>query len=241
MPKMHVVTRKEELDTARIENKIVVVFDVLFATTTIVAALDAGATEVLPARDPETARAEAARMNATPQHLAGETRGERIPGFGHFAPMALVAEDVRGKRLVYSTTNGTVALDKASSAAQVYAAALLNGAAVADRIVSDAPETTVILMCSGSMGRLNLEDLFGAGHLAAALCERREGWLLTDAALTALAIRDAKEPEACLLETRVGQRMGAVGLESEVRFSAQCDVVTAVPQLKNGCLVDVAA
>jgi 2-phosphosulfolactate phosphatase len=241
MAKLHVVTQKEELDTSRIGNKTVVVFDVLFATTTIVAALDAGAREVLPARDPDAARAAASGSNAPPAYLAGETLGERIPGFGHFAPMALVAEGVNGKRLVYSTTNGTVALDRASSAASVYAAALLNGAAVADHIVNEGPEATVVLLCAGSVGRLNLEDFYGAGHLVAALRARREGWQLTDAALAALAIRDAMGPEECLLQTRVGHRMGAAGLGSEVRFSAQCDVLSAVPLLRGGQLIDVSS
>lgn len=240
MPKLHVVTRMEELDTARVEDKIVVVFDVLFATTTIAAALNAGAVEVFPARDPDAARAEARQLNGAPPHLAGETRGERIEGFGHFAPMTLTGEGLRGKRLIYSTTNGTVALRKASPASDVYAAALVNGAAVADHIVRQARDATVILLCSGSIGRLNLEDLYGAGHLAAALRERREDWLLTDSALAALAVRDARGPTECLLGTRVGQRMGAVGLESEVRFSAQCDVISAVPHLEGGRLVDVA-
>lgn len=240
MPKLHVVTRKEELDETRIADKVIVVLDVLFATTTIAAAFDAGATAVLPTGNPEAARAAARDMDGAPHHLAGEHLAERIEGFGHFAPMALASEGLTGKRLIQSTTNGTVALDKASRAHDVYAGALVNGRAVAEYIAANAGEATVILMCSGSMGRLNLEDLYGAGHIAAALLEHREDWLLTDAARLSLTLRAGKDPVDCLMNCRVGWRMQAEGLEDEVRYSAQCDVFSVVPRLEGGHLVDVA-
>ena len=61
MRKLHVLMKKEELDGQRLDGKVVIVLDILFATTTIVAALSAGATEVWPARDGDAARALAAQ------------------------------------------------------------------------------------------------------------------------------------------------------------------------------------
>lgn len=49
--KVHVLTRKEELESVRVSGKVVVVLDILFATTTMVAALAHGATEVVPVLD----------------------------------------------------------------------------------------------------------------------------------------------------------------------------------------------
>ena len=57
--KVHVLTKKEELDTVRVQGKVVVVLDILFATTTMVTALAKGALEVLPVLDEATARAAA--------------------------------------------------------------------------------------------------------------------------------------------------------------------------------------
>jgi 2-phosphosulfolactate phosphatase len=51
MPKIHVLLKKEELDAQRLEDKVVVVLDILFATSSIVTALAHGATEVIPAID----------------------------------------------------------------------------------------------------------------------------------------------------------------------------------------------
>ena len=55
--KIHVLTRKEELDTVRMAGKVVVVLDILFATTTMVAALAHGAVEVVPVMDETAAKA----------------------------------------------------------------------------------------------------------------------------------------------------------------------------------------
>ena len=57
MRKLHVLMKKEELDGQRLDGKIVIVLDILFATTTIVAALSEGASEVWPALDGDAARA----------------------------------------------------------------------------------------------------------------------------------------------------------------------------------------
>ena len=108
--KVHVLTRKEELDTVRLPGKVVVVLDILFATTTMVAALAHGATEVLPVADDAAARAAAARLAPGSYVLSGELYAETLPGFAHPAPMALVRHGVRHKRVVYSTPTGTVAM-----------------------------------------------------------------------------------------------------------------------------------
>jgi 2-phosphosulfolactate phosphatase len=108
MPQIHVVTHKEELRPHELDGKIAVVLDVLFATTTIVQALHAGAVAVLPTLNPDRALAAAAALPKNSTLLAGELNSERLPGFAHFAPLALAEESLAGKIVVYSTTNGTV-------------------------------------------------------------------------------------------------------------------------------------
>src|SRR5438105_1543425 len=84
--KIHVLTRKEELDYVRVAGKVVVVLDILFATTTMVAALAHGALDVLPVLDEAAARAEGERCAAGCFVLAGELYAETLPGFAHPAP-----------------------------------------------------------------------------------------------------------------------------------------------------------
>src|SRR5690348_10958662 len=92
--KIHVLTRKEELDSVRLAGKVVVILDILFATTTMVAALAHGAREVLPVLDETAARAEGARGKEGGFVLAGEFYAETLPGFAHPAPLSLLEHGI---------------------------------------------------------------------------------------------------------------------------------------------------
>jgi 2-phosphosulfolactate phosphatase len=239
--KLHVLVKKEELDGQRLPGKVVVVLDVLFATTSIAAALARGATEVIPTLDGDEARAVAAARPAGSFVLAGEYGAETLPGFAHPTPLALLDLPLAGKALVYSTTNGTVAVQKAAGAARVYAAALCNGAAVAERVASRAEGETVLVVCSGSVDAFNLEDFYGAGHLVSLLSRLRPAWELSDAARAARMLHDGTEAMACLSASRVGRMMRERGLEREVEWAARKDHLTVVPELRGGRLVSGAA
>src|SRR2546428_4384139 len=160
--KIHVLTKKEELDKVRLSGKIVVVLDILFATSTMVTALAHGATEVIPVLDESAARAESGRYRDCV--VAGELDADTIPGFAHPAPLALLKHGIEGKTLIYSTTNGTVAMTQAAGAARVYCGALLNARRLAEHIVARHPRETVLLVCSGSGDNFNFEDFYGAGY-----------------------------------------------------------------------------
>jgi len=239
--KLHVLVKKEELDGQRLPGKVVVVLDVLFATTSIAAALAHGATEVIPTLDGDAARAVAAGLPAGSFVLAGEYGAETLPGFAHPTPLALLDLPLAGKALVYSTTNGTVAVHKAAGAARVYAAALSNGAAVAERVASRAEGETVLVVCSGSVDAFNLEDFYGAGHLVSLLSRIRPGWELSDAARAARMLHDGADAMACLSASRVGRMMRERGLEREVEWAARKDHLAVVPELRGGSLVSAAA
>ena len=105
--KIHVLTRKEELDSVRVAGKVVVVLDILFATSTMVTALASGAREIVPVLDEAAARAEALRCEAGCFVLAGELYAETLPGFAHPAPLSLLAHGVAGKTVSFSL-NGTI-------------------------------------------------------------------------------------------------------------------------------------
>src|SRR5438552_17481291 len=95
--KLHVLTRKEELDSVRVAGKVVVVIDILFATTTMVAALDHGALEVIPVLDEAAARAEDARRGAGGCVLAGELYAQTLAGIVHAAPLGLVQHGIKDR------------------------------------------------------------------------------------------------------------------------------------------------
>lgn len=236
--KVHVLGRKEELDTVRLSGKVAIVLDVLFATSTIVTAAAHGAAAVIPALDEAAAREESARHPADSYVLAGELYAETLPGFAPPTPLALLEHGIAGKKVIYSTTNGTVALSGAAEADEVYAAALLNGRAVIDHVLARHAGQTILIVCSGSMGNLNLEDFYGAGYLVDLLAERLgEGGDFSDAARVARAFYRSGEPLPTLLDCRVGRMMSARGLDHEIEYAAQRSTLEVVPRLHAGQLV----
>ncbi|MDQ5849767.1 MAG: 2-phosphosulfolactate phosphatase [Pseudomonadota bacterium] len=235
--RIHVLTRKEELDTVRVPGKVVVVLDILFATTTMVAALAHGAAEVVPVLDEAAARARATDLRENSFVLAGELYAETLAGFAHPAPLALIRHGIEGKTVVYSTTNGTVAMTQAAGAARVYCGALLNARALAAHIVAQHPNETVLLVCSGSGNNFNFEDFYGAGCYVERFAELLGAAAdFSDAAKAARTLyRHARAPEA-LLDCRVGRMMTAKGLAHEVEFACREDAFPVIPVLSDGRL-----
>ena len=235
--KVHVLTKKEELDSVRVPGKVVIVLDILFATTTIVTALAHGAKEVIPVLDESAARSYAKDLLEDSFVLSGELYAETLPGFAHPAPLALLEHGVEGKTVIYSTTNGTVAMTQAARATQVYCGALLNARRLVEHIVSEHARETVLIICAGSGNNFNFEDFYGAGYFvecfSRALGENAD---FSDAAKAALMLyRHAKAPEA-LLDCRVGRMMAARGLTREVEYACSRDIHPVIPVLRNGKL-----
>jgi 2-phosphosulfolactate phosphatase len=216
----------------RIPGKVVIVLDILFATTTMVSALAHGATDVLPVLDEASARARAQQLPAGSFVLSGELYAETLPGFAHPAPLSLLAHGVTGKTVVYSTTNGTVAMAHCAGAQRVYCGALLNARALVEHVLKHHPRETVLIVCSGSGNNFNFEDFYGAGYFVECFAPHERD--LSDAAKAALMLyRHAKAPEA-LLDCRVGRMMVSRGLAREVEFACRRDALPVVPALEEG-------
>ena len=132
-------------------------------STTIVEALASGARGVIPTTSAEDAVRLAALLGREDTLLCGERKGAQIEGFdlGN-SPGDFSAEIVRGKRLVMSTTNGTVAFSRAQEADRVLACAFTNLGAVAEAVGG---EDSLVVVCAGRQGRFSLEDAVCAGHL----------------------------------------------------------------------------
>lgn len=235
--KIHVLTKKEELDGERLSGKVVVVLDILFATTTMVTALAHGARDVLPVAGEAAARALGERQPSGSCVLSGELYAETLPGFVQPTPIALVEHGVHGKTLIYSTTNGTVAMTQSAAAARTYCGALLNARALAEHLVARHPGDTLLIVCAGSGNNFNLEDFYGAGYLVQCLADLLgTNADLSDAARAARALyRSSRTPEA-LLECRVGRLMAQRGLHREVEFACRLDAFPVVPVLENARL-----
>ncbi len=229
---------RSQLDTTRLHTRVVVVLDVIFATSSIVAALSHGALDVAPCADESAARRLAGESPPGAVVCAGEKDARTFGGCAHFAPLRLCEADVAQRRIAYATTNGTPTLLAAAGAPHVYAAALLNRSALAAHLVGAHAGQDVVVLCSGSAGGFNLEDFHGAGAMVADLIANGH-WRLTDSARAALAVFETYSPRQALHEARVGRLMHTLGLGDEVDYCTRLDSVAVVPRLRDGRLLDV--
>ena len=197
-----------------------VVIDVLRASSTITLALASGYERVLIAGDIDEARA----LAGPGRVLAGEVNCARAPGFdlGNSPEETL---EPRAPELVLATTNGAPAILAAAAAAdEVLVAALLNFAAVCERL---AGADDVLLVCAGTDGRVSIEDVYLAGRLSVALDGPR-----TDAAQIAESVARAYPNARDALEASAGAvGLRREGLESDLAFCAQESIVEVVPRL----------
>lgn len=241
MGKIHLLLKKEEIDQQKMkENKIVIVFDVLLATSTISSALEFGAKEVVPVLNGEEAKKEVEKRQEGSYVLVGEYEGKTLDGFLSPNPLEL-RERITGKSVILSTTNGTVALKGASSAKKVYAASLINNQAVANHVLDHQDDETIIIVCSGSSGEFNVEDFYGAGHfIECVIANEPSSWELTDAACAAHRFYQGNRENARVLlrESRVGRMLANYGYEKEIEFVSQKSLFSIIPILKGKTIVN---
>lgn len=239
-PTLHVILAKEDIQPEKIdEHTIVVVFDVLLATTTIATVLANGAKKVIPVLDGKEALALAGNFNPSEVIVTGEYDGATIEGFIDPLPTQL-REIVADKTIILSTTNGTVAIKKVAHAKEVYAASLINANAVAEEVVKQHAHHKVLLVCAGGTNaRLAMEDFYGAGCLVSEIRNKSQGWALTDAAQTAYLFyeKNREDCEEILRMSETGKMLDSMGLAEEIQFASQKDRLKIVPQLDHGNMI----
>jgi 2-phosphosulfolactate phosphatase len=219
---------------ADLAGHVVVVVDVLRASTTIAAALAAGARGVVPCESVEEAVQRARAFDRHEVRLGGERRLRRIDGFdlGN-SPREYTAESVGGRTVMLTTTNGTAALLGVAAAAEVFVAGLVNAAATvtAIRHVLRTPGLQgVLLVAAGQERRFALEDAVGAGRLVRGVARLRRGMVLGDGARAALALhaRFAAQPDRLQREAAHAQALIAAGFGDDVIDCLAPDTVPVV-------------
>ncbi|UZQ55882.1 2-phosphosulfolactate phosphatase family protein [Trichothermofontia sichuanensis B231] len=223
-----------------------IVVDVLRATTTIAAALAAGAEAVQAFSDLDTLMAASERWPVEKRLRAGERGGAKVDGcdLGN-SPLDCTPDVVQGRRLFISTTNGTRALQRVATVPIVITATLVNRRAVVSYVSQQQPETIWILG-SGWEGSFSLEDTACAGALLQLLCDQHWGGQLpsdaigNDEVIGAIAL--FQQWQSRLLElfhhASHGQRLLRLNGDADLAYCAQLDTLDVVPiQKEPGVLV----
>lgn len=231
---------------------VAVVIDVLRATTTITHALAAGASAVVPCETVPEAHAVAAKLAgaklASPDGvcppdiraqagllLGGERHGKLIPGFDlDNSPLKYSPGVVAGKTLVFTTTNGTKALQHCRHAERVLLGCFNNLHALIALLTTE--QRRIHLVCAGTDGAISTDDALCAGAIATGVWAARKwpAWsgdslrLVMD--LFTCRCQPMREVLGVLRDSRGGQNLLELGLDADIERAAKWDLFRVVPE-----------
>jgi 2-phosphosulfolactate phosphatase len=220
-----------------INNSVVVIIDVLRATSTIAAALHNGAKCVIPVDSVAKCIELGKQIDAI---TAGERDGKIAEGLKHGnSPFEYPKEFVAGKTLVLTTTNGTkllhMALDK--GAGSIITGSFPNLSAVCDYLLTQ--NQHVILGCAAWKDKVNLEDMLFAGAVINRI--KNSFFINCDSSQIAETMyEDAKNDLFGFIRQKNAShyhRLNDYGLEKDIRYCLTPDVANVLPFYEEGKLI----
>jgi len=216
------------------DDTIVVIIDVLRATSAICAAFEHGVEKIIP-----VASIDEARTYKEKGFLVGaERNGVPVDGFDFGnSPFHYMGDHVKGKTIVLTTTNGTQAIEAAKDAYKVVIGSFLNIDSLCSWLIDENKD--IILLCSGWKNKFNLEDAVFAGAVTDEISNRSEEYNLGDACLALKYLyKMAKEnPNKFLTHSSHKERLSALNLKEDVRYCLTPNQTKIIPIYKAGALV----
>lgn len=229
-------TRPSDFSESESKGKCVVVIDVLRASSTIVHACENGVERIIPVATVEDATRLVSTLDRKKTILGGEREGIKIDGFdlGN-SPLDYTRKVVKGKTLIFSTSNGTIAITRSAPAKEVVLGCFLNLAAVASHVISCRVKK-VALVCAGDLGQLSLEDFVCGGHLVDRIVTgTRAKTTLNDGAVAARALAHAMgNVEEVVRNSSHGVHLAELGFEDDLEFCSQVDRYGTAPVVVDG-------
>lgn len=231
--RLDVVLSADELKETDCSERIVAVIDVLRASTTIAAALDAGARAVIPFAETDELVERSKQFERDAVVLAGERKMFAISGFdiGN-SPGQFRQDTVGDKTVLITTTNGTRALLASTGARDVVVAAYANHSAVTAMLRSALRGgTDVIIACAGQDGHFALEDAACAGSFVRSVTRRMSGVAMNDAAAACSLIARSygDDVTSVFLHSTHGRALSDAGFHDDLAICGRVDAFPVVP------------
>ncbi len=230
-----------ELTPAALDGRVVAVIDVLRATTTIAAALHAGARTVIPFLETEDAVKTARQFERGEVKLAGERHMVAIPGFdlGN-SPLEFTAAAVGQQTVLLTTTNGTRALLASEDAKTVLVASYANFSVTLARLQMALDSGhDISIVCAARDGMPSLEDSACAGRFVRELRLENGPMTVNDAAQMSelLAIKYGGDLRALFADAEHGRALKAAGFDADLDACATIDLYPVLAEYSDRAIV----
>jgi 2-phosphosulfolactate phosphatase len=213
---------------------IVIVTDILRASSAICTAFMNGVERIIPVGSIE----EAKEWKAKGYKVAAERDGivKDFADFGN-SPFNFTVESVHSEQIVYSTTNGTQAIHLASSGKQVLIGAFLNLQVLCEYVIDSSRD--VLILCAGWKGKFNLEDSLFAGAVTDKLLKSDKYVTVCDSALASQDLWKIAQNNLSGYLDKAAQRhrLKKNGLDDVIEYCLTSDLTRIIPVLENNYLV----
>jgi 2-phosphosulfolactate phosphatase len=210
-------------------NQIVVVIDVLRATSAICTAFDHGVGKIIPVSNIE----DAISYKEKGFIVAAERNGEIVAGFDRGnSPFGFMDDEIRGKTIVLTTTNGTRTINIAKvDAGQVVIGSLLNLDVLCDWLITQ--DKDVLLLCSGWKDKLNLEDTICAGAIAEQLLDSQKFQSIEDSTIMSKYLfQSARDNYLGFLKASSHRRrLQKLNMNADIKYCLTPNQSTSIPIL----------
>lgn len=234
--KLEVVLTPALLPFHQVMDKVVVVIDILRATTSICVAFNTGVKRILPVATPE----EAQLFKDFDFVTAAERNAIKLEGFdlGN-SPFEFENTLLKDRSIAFTTTNGTKAikLSKDGGAARILIGSFLNITALTNYLKA-LENKSVILLCAGWKDKFNLEDTLFAGALVSRL--EKDFVIECDAALASKSLYQLGKDQLIdfVRQSSHAKRFGLLQTQfDDVAYCLQQDTVNKVPELKGEYII----
>jgi 2-phosphosulfolactate phosphatase len=218
-----------------VQQSLVVVVDILRATSCMTTAFAHGIESITPFAKLDDCLA----MKAEGYYTAGERDGKKVEGFdlGN-SPFEYMQPILKGKKIAFTTTNGTQAIAKSVGAQQIVIGSFLNMTALCQYLKN--VNQNLLIVCSGWKGRVSLEDTIFAGAVVENL---KEHFLLAcDAPLAAqrLYLQGKHNMVDYLKDSSHVKRLAKLNIQKDIEFCLTPDQYSVVPVLRENVLINAA-
>lgn len=234
MPRIEVAFSPTIFQHFEKDGKIVVVVDILRATTVITTMFHNGVKEIIPVRSIE----EAQEYKQKGFLVVAERNGQKLDfaDFGN-SPFYFTPETVKGKTVVYSTTNGTNAITMGKDAQEVIIGSFLNISAIQSYLYARSHD--ILIMCAGWKGKFCLEDAIFAGALSQRLLKSGRFETICDSTHASIDLWNVAKIDLPAYLEKVAQRhrLKKLGLDDVIEYCFTPDVSDVIPVLKGDKLV----
>jgi 2-phosphosulfolactate phosphatase len=215
-----------------VQDKTVVVVDILHSTSCMTTAFAHGIKSIIPVASLE----EALALKSGETYTAGERDGKKVDGFdlGN-SPFEYMQDYLRGKSIAFTTTNGTQAIVKSLGGREIIIGSFLNLHSVLNYLKKGS--NNVLVVCAGWKGKFNLEDTLFAGALVDGLREMLAPDC--DAPLAAMQLYQSARHDLneSLKNSSHVKRLARLGIHKDIAFCVTPDQYEVLPVLKDGVLV----